>query len=264
MKRHSTDLVSLTFALIFAFIAGWWLIGRFVMDVNLNVPNLGLFIAGGLILLGLLGVFGSLRRDRRGNEPVAATPTAPAPDRTPPFPSEPTLGDPDTMPTIITNPYLTPRQPDANAVDTPGWTVTDRPDEPDTDERDDFVAGDTEVRATEEPDGEPDGQARAEQASAETADDRLGWGSPRDADAIGIPPWTDSERTVEAQPRSEAGQMGEAGQAGQGGQGGQGDPGAIAEHGEPNPGGPTSGGPTSGGPTSTGSAMTDDEPPARS
>jgi hypothetical protein len=68
MKRHSTDLVSLAFGLIFAGIAGWWLVGRYVLDVHVNIPYLGLILAVALIVLGLLGVAGSLRRDRRSND----------------------------------------------------------------------------------------------------------------------------------------------------------------------------------------------------
>ena len=65
MKRHSTDLVSLAFGILFFGIAGWWLVGRYVLDVHLNVPNLGLIMAGALVVLGLLGVVGSLRREAK-------------------------------------------------------------------------------------------------------------------------------------------------------------------------------------------------------
>ncbi|MDT5027325.1 MAG: hypothetical protein QOE61_3751 [Micromonosporaceae bacterium] len=68
MKRHSTDLASLAFGLIFAGIAGWWLVGRYIPGVHVSVPYLGLILAGALIVLGLLGVAGSLRRERRSND----------------------------------------------------------------------------------------------------------------------------------------------------------------------------------------------------
>jgi hypothetical protein len=75
MKRHSTDAVSLVFGIAFVLIAGWWALVRVLhsYDLNLNVPHIGWFLAGGLILLGLLGVAASLRR---GNEPVSAAPAA--------------------------------------------------------------------------------------------------------------------------------------------------------------------------------------------
>jgi uncharacterized oligopeptide transporter (OPT) family protein len=73
MKRHATDLVSLVFGLIFLAISGWWLAGRFV---DIQVPHLGWFAAGALILLGLLGVAGSLRGDRTP-APISTPPATP-------------------------------------------------------------------------------------------------------------------------------------------------------------------------------------------
>jgi len=65
MKRHRTDVVSLVFGLLFLASAGWWAVAYYLdWTVNWNVPNFGWFAAGGLILLGLLGVAASLRRDR--------------------------------------------------------------------------------------------------------------------------------------------------------------------------------------------------------
>jgi hypothetical protein len=74
MKRHSTDMVSLVFGLIFAAIAGWWALGYYLGGFKVNIPHLGLFAAGALIVLGLLGVAASLRRDR--TDPVEAPVTA--------------------------------------------------------------------------------------------------------------------------------------------------------------------------------------------
>ena len=48
MKPHRTDGVSLIFALIFLAVAGWWLIAQVV---DLALPAVGWFVAGGLILL---------------------------------------------------------------------------------------------------------------------------------------------------------------------------------------------------------------------
>jgi hypothetical protein len=63
MKRHATDLVSLIFGLLFLLTAAWWY-GAIYLDLDLNLPNIGWFLAGGLIVLGLIGVGASLRRDR--------------------------------------------------------------------------------------------------------------------------------------------------------------------------------------------------------
>jgi hypothetical protein len=79
MKTHRTDGVSLTFGLIFLFIAGWWLVAR---GVHFDSPQVGWFLAGGLILLGMLGLIGALRSSRTSESPAdqAAEPTS-VPDR---------------------------------------------------------------------------------------------------------------------------------------------------------------------------------------
>lgn len=70
MKNHRTDSVSLFFGLIFLLVAGAFL-AREVIDVEL--PSLGWFIAGGLIILGVLAVLGALS-PRRPAEPAAVEP----------------------------------------------------------------------------------------------------------------------------------------------------------------------------------------------
>ncbi|GEM_PF-2301097 len=87
MKRHSIDVVSLVFGVLFIAIAGWWLLSRYV-DVNWNVPNLGWIAAGALILLGLLGVVASLRG---GDRPAAVTDSGDEP-----------LDEPDTDEPVLT------------------------------------------------------------------------------------------------------------------------------------------------------------------
>ncbi|GAB4049209.1 hypothetical protein [Catellatospora paridis] len=70
MKNHRTDSVSLFFGLVFLLVAGAFLVGE-VTDVEL--PSLGWFIAGGLIILGVLAVLGALS-PRRGGDPAAVEP----------------------------------------------------------------------------------------------------------------------------------------------------------------------------------------------
>lgn len=63
MKAHRTDQVSLVFALIFLAVAGWWLLAQIL---HLALPAVGWFLAGALILVGALGLFGALRSARSG------------------------------------------------------------------------------------------------------------------------------------------------------------------------------------------------------
>jgi hypothetical protein len=76
MKPHRTDGVSLTFALVFFFIAGWWFIAQLF---DLPLPAVGWFVASALILLGALGLMGALRSGKGGPPPVEQPPaTEPA------------------------------------------------------------------------------------------------------------------------------------------------------------------------------------------
>lgn len=71
MRQHRTDAVSLVFGVIFLIIAGSWALGS-VVDIDLDIPNLGWLLALGLVGLGLVGVVASLRR----SEPADTTPGA--------------------------------------------------------------------------------------------------------------------------------------------------------------------------------------------
>jgi hypothetical protein len=62
MRRHRTDAVSLGFGLLFLAIAGWWVLSRY-LDLGIDVPHTGWVAAALLIVLGLLGVAASLRRN---------------------------------------------------------------------------------------------------------------------------------------------------------------------------------------------------------
>lgn len=87
MKAHRTDGVSLVFALIFLALAGWWLLAQ-IMDLAL--PAVGWFLAGALILIGVLGLFGALRSAR--STPSEVTPS----EVTPPEVTLPESGPPAT------------------------------------------------------------------------------------------------------------------------------------------------------------------------
>jgi hypothetical protein len=76
MKAHRIDRVSLAFGLVFLVIVGFWLIAR---TVDVRLPAVGWFVAGGLILFGLLGLVGSLRSGRT-SQPVSAEPDTAAVD----------------------------------------------------------------------------------------------------------------------------------------------------------------------------------------
>jgi hypothetical protein len=116
MKRHSTDVVSLIFGLLFVAVAAWWAASYYLnWALNWNVPNFGWIAAGALIVLGLIGVVASVRRDRP--EPALADGPPDAPLSTDPsWPAESSaastasdaasttadLGEPATAPTDAT------------------------------------------------------------------------------------------------------------------------------------------------------------------
>jgi hypothetical protein len=79
MKAHRTDKVSLTFAVIFLMVAAWWLLARLY---DLTLPAVGWFVAGGLIIFGLLGLLGALRAAR--SEPAAPVDSVPPATSAPP------------------------------------------------------------------------------------------------------------------------------------------------------------------------------------
>lgn len=69
MKAHRTDSLSLFFGVVFLVVALGYLAGSY-LDVGL--PDMGWFIAAGLIFFGLVGVIGALvpRPGEREPEPV--------------------------------------------------------------------------------------------------------------------------------------------------------------------------------------------------
>lgn len=92
MKAHRTDGVSLVFALIFLGVAGWWLVAQFL---DLAVPEVGWILAGGLILVGVLGLLGALRSGR-SSTPAAAPVTDAGPTPTSSAGLDPDAADPAT------------------------------------------------------------------------------------------------------------------------------------------------------------------------
>ena len=77
MRPHRTDGVSLSFGLIFLAVALWWAVSQ-VMTVHL--PAVGWIVAGGLIMFGVIGLFGAIRGGRRATADAAVPPAGPAPE----------------------------------------------------------------------------------------------------------------------------------------------------------------------------------------
>lgn len=79
MKAHRTDLVSFVFGLLFVGLALWWLLAQIL---GLALPAVGWFLAGALVLIGLLGLVGAVRSARTTDAvpPAAGSGTAPTPD----------------------------------------------------------------------------------------------------------------------------------------------------------------------------------------
>jgi hypothetical protein len=75
MNKHETDLVSFGFGLAFLAFAAWW---QLVASVDVELPTLGWFVAVGLILCGLLGVFAAARPRRSGTQSGTRNHTGPS------------------------------------------------------------------------------------------------------------------------------------------------------------------------------------------
>lgn len=85
MKAHRTDAFSLTFGLIFLGAVAIWVLNR---TVHTELPGIGWFVAGTLILAGAVGILTSLRSDR------ASAPDTEPLDEPPAEPIEPDLDAP--------------------------------------------------------------------------------------------------------------------------------------------------------------------------
>lgn len=75
MRVHRTDLVSLAFGLLFLGLSVWWLLAQIL---GLALPPVGWFLAGALVVIGLLGLVGALRSGRHTPEPTPAAGVPPA------------------------------------------------------------------------------------------------------------------------------------------------------------------------------------------
>jgi hypothetical protein len=58
MKRHDIDVISLVFGVTLLVVAASWL---FAKMVEVSWLSIGWIFAGGLVLMGLLGVYSALR-----------------------------------------------------------------------------------------------------------------------------------------------------------------------------------------------------------
>ena len=80
MRAHRTDLVSFAFGMLFIGFAAWWLVAQIL---GLVLPPVGWFLAGALLLIGVLGLAGALRSARSARSASARSvddpPTSDAP-----------------------------------------------------------------------------------------------------------------------------------------------------------------------------------------
>jgi hypothetical protein len=77
MRPHRMDGVSLSFGLIFLCIALWWAVAQLW---TVELPGTGWFVAGVLILFGVVGLNGAIRSSRRAETVAAPVPAEAAVD----------------------------------------------------------------------------------------------------------------------------------------------------------------------------------------
>ena len=58
MNRHEIDVVSLSFGWVFLAITALWLVAT---TVDIELPSAGWFVAGLLVVLGLLGLYAAVK-----------------------------------------------------------------------------------------------------------------------------------------------------------------------------------------------------------
>ena len=69
MKTHRTDTISLVFGLIFVMVASGFLLDSYR---EIQLPEVGWFVAGGLILIGVVVAIGALVPEKKLEEPPPA------------------------------------------------------------------------------------------------------------------------------------------------------------------------------------------------
>jgi hypothetical protein len=62
MNKHEIDAVSVATGVAAVGLAAWWLLDQFI---DIRRPDAGWFVAGALLLLGVLGLIAAIGSDRR-------------------------------------------------------------------------------------------------------------------------------------------------------------------------------------------------------
>lgn len=160
MKAHRTDLVSFAFGLAFLGLSVWWLLAQIL---GLVLPPVGWFLAGALLLVGLLGLLGALRSGRPAEPPPAGT-TVSAPfeetrEWTAPPPAQADEWSTDAVDDVPVE--AVQDRPVADPDGDPRWSPFPPPDEP-SPERESRAGDDGPVTreqpAVSEAPGRPDGE----------------------------------------------------------------------------------------------------------
>lgn len=160
MKGHRTDLVSFVFGLLFVGLSLWWLLAQIL---GLALPAVGWFLAGALVLIGVLGLVGAVRSARTPDRPAPATDgeASPAPAGPVSGPVSGSVGGPvsgspggdderagwrDTAELHLGDPAREPGQQH-------GWEQRREPDQPDDESAPRPPTGDLVVRPVTGPPG---------------------------------------------------------------------------------------------------------------